>query len=75
MALLRNFNIVLTVAAHLEKSGTAYSRIDLVQRERLFWKRVKEIRHLFVQHQLGHKHKIYWNFVKKNIFLLLTIDI
>ncbi len=43
----RNFDFALIVALRVEKSGTAYSRKDLVHSEHLFWKRVKETPHLF----------------------------
>ncbi len=67
---LRNFDYVLIVAPHMDKSGTASCCKDLVCSEHLFWK----------QHDTGlHKTSLttdtkYWNDVKRNLLLLPTID-
>ncbi len=73
------FYVVLIVALNVDKSSTAYSRKDFVLCEHLFWRKLKETRHLFVQYQFHHcvntKHfnyppKIYTVY----ILLLPTID-
>ncbi len=52
------FHFVLIVAPCVDRGGTASRQKDLVQCEQLFWKIVKDTRHLFAQKQFGNKRKI-----------------
>ncbi len=55
---IQNFHCELILVARVDRSCTAHCHKDFSLCEDLFWKRVKETRHLLAQYQFDHKHKI-----------------